>query len=272
MNKHASPQLSDTCPERPGEGPATAGRVCAVSLASRPESLSPLTGDSGQGIELHWASVYSSVKPGQPPPSRCLPGVRLKGQGKGSARRTGGADRQDGSRLEEPGEVSCSVAPGGASSGPGGGGPGGYSRVRSYFHTPFASPRVRRSAPPPRPPPVPPGRRPFFTTSQRPAPAVIAAIAPTLPPLSATSPGFPVGVHAPRSATSLCRASRRVTPPQGILGLVVFRLCQDLLASRGRGGGRSARGTSGLLRSNQLPKRSRRRLLCLATCHGAPPV
>lgn len=162
-------------------------------------------------------------------------------------------------------------SPGAASSGPGGGGPGGYSRVRSYFHTPFASPRVRRSAPPPRPPPPPPapGRRPFFTTSQRPAPAVIAAMVPTRPPRSATSPGFPAGVHAPRSATSLCRASRRVTPPQGILGVVVFRFCQVIASERwGCGWGRA----SGLLRRNQLPKVLRRRLLRLGNCHGAPTV
>ena len=42
----------------------------------------------------------------------------------------------------------------------GGGGPGGYSRVRSYFHTPFASPSARRSPPPPLPLPPAPGRRP----------------------------------------------------------------------------------------------------------------
>ena len=99
----------------------------------------------------------------------------------------------------------------------GGGGPGGYSRVRSYFHTPFASPSARRSPPPPLPLPPAPGRRPFFTTSQCPPPAVLAAMSPTLPPRS--PPGaFRSGADAPRSATSPRRASRRVTPPARQLG------------------------------------------------------
>ena len=99
----------------------------------------------------------------------------------------------------------------------GGGGPGGYSRVRSYFHTPFASPSARRSPPPPLPLPPAPGRRPFFTTSQRPPPAVFAAMAPTLPPRPPPQ-AFRSGADAPRSATSPRRASRRVTPPARQLG------------------------------------------------------
>jgi hypothetical protein len=68
-------------------------------------------------------------------------------------------------------------------------GGGGYSRVRSYFHTPFASPSARRSPPLPRPPLLAPGRRPFFTTSQRPLLAALAAIAPTLHPATSRLSG-----------------------------------------------------------------------------------
>lgn len=73
-------------------------------------------------------------------------------------------------------------------------GGGGYSQLRSYFHTPFASPSARRSPPPPppRPPPLAPGRRPFFTTSQPPGPAALADMTSASPPSA-----FPVRTAFP---------------------------------------------------------------------------
>lgn len=100
-------------------------------------------------------------------------------------------------------------------------GGGGYSQLRSYFHTPFASPSARRStpAPPPRPPPLAPGRRPFFTTSQPPLPAALAAMTRAPPP-----PGFPVrtafapchvGAAAAAAAARQPGTRSPSAPPQG---------------------------------------------------------
>lgn len=127
--------------------------------------------------------------------------------------------------MDHLGPGSCSLPPGvgrwaadlGRGEGYMGRRAGGYSRVRSYFHTPFASPSARRSPPPPLPLPPAPARRPFFTTSQRPPPAVLAAMVPTLPPRPPPR-AFRSGADAPRSATFPRRASRRVTPPARQLG------------------------------------------------------
>lgn len=97
-------------------------------------------------------------------------------------------------------------------------GGGGYSQLRSYFHTPFASPSARRSPPPPppRPPPLAPGRRPFFTTSQPPGPAALADM--TSAPLP---PGFPArtafpGCHVVAAAAAKQPGIRSPSaPPRG---------------------------------------------------------
>lgn len=97
-------------------------------------------------------------------------------------------------------------------------GGGGYSQLRSYFHTPFASPSARRSPPPPppRPPPLAPGRRPFFTTSQPPGPAALADMTWAPPPLS-----FPVrtafpGCHVVAAAAAKQPGTRSPSaPPRG---------------------------------------------------------
>lgn len=84
-------------------------------------------------------------------------------------------------------------------------GGGGYSQLRSYFNTPFASPSVRRSPPPPRPPLLGPGRRPLFTTSQPPLPAALAAMTSTPPP-----PGFRLRTVAARCHVC-CRRRRKAS-------------------------------------------------------------
>lgn len=79
-------------------------------------------------------------------------------------------------------------------------GGGEYLQLRSYFHTPFASPSARRSPPPPRPPLLAPGRRLLFTTSQPPLPAALAAMTSAPPP-----PGFPLGSTSARCHVCCCR-------------------------------------------------------------------
>lgn len=105
--------------------------------------------------------------------------------------------------------------PGGAPGRPGAGWELGDSRVRSYFRTPFASPRARRSPPPPRRWPPAPGRRFFFTTSHCPPPA-LAAMTPT-PPM-----GFPARARSLCHVCLLPGVARLTSPPRSILGLVVF--------------------------------------------------
>lgn len=184
----------------------------------------------------------------RPPPSRCLPPAMLaRDKARVALAEKGGADWQYSSRFEVPG-VLILWAPAASRYHPSGTGPGpgGYSRVRSYFHTPFASPSARRSPPPPRPLLPAPGRLPFFTTSQRPPPAVLDAMAPTLPPLPPPW-AFRSRAGAPRSATSLRRASRRVTPPARQPGTRSLSFFAQLFLENVRVWG------SGLLRSKKHP-------------------